>query len=48
MEREIMKAIVVHDIDMLRAIFIDATKGNVYVAPELLYMVGEHIKEINV
>lgn len=44
MEREIMKAIVVHDIDMLRAIFIDATKGNVYVAPELLYMVGEHIK----
>lgn len=45
MEREIMKAIVVHDIDMLRAIFIDARKGNVYVAPELLYMVGEHISK---
>lgn len=45
MEREIMKAIVARDIDELRAIFIAANKGMLYMKPDLLYMVGNFIKK---
>lgn len=45
MEREIMKAIVARDIDELRAIFIAANKGMLYVKPDLLCMVGNFIKK---
>lgn len=44
MEREIVKALVVRDIDVLRTIYFEATKGNAYVADDLLKMVGEFIK----
>lgn len=44
MEKEIIKAVVVRDIDMLRIIFMDASKGNVYVKADLLRMVGAFIK----
>ena len=44
MEKEIMKAIVVRDIDVLRIIYFDANKGNTYVKADLLKMVGTFIK----
>lgn len=44
MENEIMKAVVVRDMDMLRIIFMDANKGNVHVKADLLRMVGAFIK----
>ena len=44
MEKEIMKAIVTHDVDALRAIYADANKGNIYVKKDLLKMVGDFIK----
>ena len=44
MEKEIMKAVVVRDIEMLRTIYFDAMKGNVHVKADLLKMVGAFIK----
>lgn len=44
MENEIMKAVVVRDIEMLRTIYFDAMKGNANVKADLLKMVGEFIK----
>ena len=44
MEKEIMKAVVVRDVDALRIIYFDASKGNVHVKADLLKMVGEFIK----
>ena len=44
MEREIMKAIVTHDLNALRVIYADANKGNVCVKADLLKMVGALIK----
>ena len=44
MEREIMKAIVTHDIDALRVIYADANRGNACVKADLLKMVGTLIK----
>lgn len=44
MEKEIMKALVVRDTELLRAIFADAKKGNVYIKPELMDMMAEYIK----
>lgn len=44
MEREIMKAIVTHDLDALRVIYSDAIRGNIYVKADLLKMVGVFIK----
>ena len=44
MEKEIMKAVVVRDIESLRAIYFDARKGNAYIKPDLLEMLGAFIK----
>ncbi|SFU36782.1 hypothetical protein [Butyrivibrio sp. INlla21] len=44
MEKEIMKAIVTHDIEALRVIFADVVKGNASVKADLLSMVGVFIK----
>lgn len=45
MEKEIMKAIVTRDIDTLRVILFEVTKGNVKIKPDLLCMVGNFIKK---
>ena len=44
MEKEIMKAVVVSDVDALRIIYCDANKGNVYVKADLLRMISPFIK----
>lgn len=44
MEKEIMKAIVVRDIDLLRIIYLDARKGNVSLKADLFKMLGDYIK----
>ena len=44
MDREIMKAIVTHDIDALRIMYRDALKGSACVKADLLKMVGDYIK----
>lgn len=44
MEKEIMKAVVVRDIEALRAIYFDANKGNVRIGECLLKMIGDLIK----
>ena len=44
MEKEIMKAVVTHDVEALRVIFAEASKGNVTVKADLLSMVGAFIK----
>ena len=44
MVKEIMKALVTRDLDALRTIYLDARKGNAYVADDLLEMVGAFIK----
>lgn len=41
---EIMKALEANDLDTLRVIYLDARKGNAYVADDLLEMVGAFIK----
>lgn len=44
MEREIMKAIVTHDVDALRVFYFDARKGNIFIKPDLFRMIGAFIK----
>lgn len=45
MEREIMKALVVRDVDALRTIFMQAKRGEVYLKPILFKMLGDYVKE---
>lgn len=44
MENEIMKALVVRDIELLRIIYFDANKGNICIKADLFKMLGEFIK----
>ena len=44
MEKEIMKALVVRDIELLRAIYFDANKGNVCLKADLFKMLGDFVK----
>lgn len=47
MEREIMKALVVRDVDMLRTIFMLARQGKVSVKPSLMDMLYDYITKFN-
>ena len=45
MEREIMKALVVRDVDTLRTIFLQAKRGEVRLKPILFKMLSDYVKE---